>query len=499
MTVGTVGRAAVGGPATIGSWAGDRFGIGLVDVDTPFDVGLSDLVQVGLRHNPRRAQLLVSTVLGKHLAVDPVVVAGFGRLLGAVVARRLAGQAGQPPARWSAAAQAAVRTDKPGALLDVLAGAEPWLPADVDADHRGVLVIGFAETATALGHLVADQLPGAVYLHSTRRRVPGVPVSAEFQELHSHATGHLLVPRPASLLTGTGPLVLVDDELSTGRTALNVIAELHAIHQRSRYVLAGLVDVRSPADDRTRAEVAERLGCRIDVVALARGRIELAAGLLGRVAREFGTGTAPPSEPPSEPPVEPLTDRPHAEVRRIDLLWPATVPTGGRHGFLPADRPGFQRAVTAAAAVLAGACGAAERVLVIGSEELMYLPLRIALDLASSASGRHSRRQVAFQSTTRSPVHAVDRPTYPVRRRIDFVSDDGGEVVIRHVYNAGWPGSTSGSSPVPADVIVVIDEGDARSGPDGVAAAMAAATGSDVVLAVLPSTRQPADRRRAET
>jgi hypothetical protein len=84
---------------------------------------------------------------------------------------------------------------------------------------------------------------------------------------------------------------------------------------------------------------------------------------------------------------------------------------------------------------------------------------------------------VTFQSTTRSPVHAVDQPGYPVRRRIDFVSDDAGTAVTRHLYNAGDE----------ADVIVVVDEGDARPGADGVAAAIAAATGADVVLCGLPA------------
>ena len=451
---------------TCGSWAGDRFGIGLVDVRTPVGVGLGDLVQIGLRRNPKRAQLLVSTVLGKHVAVDPRVAAGFGRLLGALVARRLAGQDETLPPILSAAARSAVRGDEPGAVLDGLVD----VAAGPAADHTGVLVLGFAETATALGHLVADELPGAAYLHSTRRRVAGVTVSAEFTEPHSHAAGHLLSPRTASLLAGAGAVVLVDDELSTGRTALNVITELQAIRPRDRYVLAGLVDVRSAADDRTRADMAHRLACRIDVVSLVGGRIELPADLVERVAREFPDDSHRPSSvlPVGGPEVP----------RHIDLPWPADVPTGGRHGVMPDQRARFDRALRTASALVAQACGPARRVLVVGSEELMYLPLRIALDLVENPPhGEPPGRRVTFQSTTRSPVHAVDQPGYPVRRRIDFVSDDAGTAVTRHLYHAGDD----------ADVIVVVDEGDARPGADGVAAAIAAATGADVVLCGLPA------------
>ena len=56
----------------------------------------------------------------------------------------------------------------------------------------------------------------------------------------------------AALLDGAGPVVLVDDELSTGRTALNVIEALHAIAPRSA-VCAGRVGGRAVCrqDDRS--------------------------------------------------------------------------------------------------------------------------------------------------------------------------------------------------------------------------------------------------------
>ena len=209
-----------------------------------------------------------------------------------------------------------------------------------------MLTLGFAETATSLGHLVADQL-GSVYLHSTRRSDGAVPVAAEFSEPHSHATGHLLRPDPASLLTGTGPVVLVDDELSTGRTALNVIEALHALAPRETYVLAGFVDLRSPADEQNRAATARRLGCRIEVVSLVRGSITVPSDAPERVWTAVGASGA--VEAPGR----------SAEWSRLDLRWPAAVPQGGRHGFTPADRPAFDTAVRAAAGSITAHSGGA--------------------------------------------------------------------------------------------------------------------------------------------
>jgi hypothetical protein len=445
------------------SWAADEFGIVLQDNGSPVGLRMSELIEVGLRRNPRRAQLLVSTVLGKHLAADPRVIAGTGRLLGALVARQLAGVDEPVQAACIAAARATVSGDDPAALTVLLDGVPPPVIADV-------LCFGFAETATSLGHLVADQL-GSAYLHSTRRRDGRVPIAAEFAEPHSHATGHLLRPDPADLLTGAGPIVLVDDELSTGRTALNVIKALHAVAPRARYVLAGLVDVRSELDDGNRVAVEQRLGCRIDVVALARGEISLPAGIVDRVARAL-------------PEADAVVDAPMRRVStsRVDLPWPADLPTGGRHGFRAEHRLPFDAAVRGAAQVLAGAAAPTQRVLVLGTEELMYLPLRLALELT-----KDPMRRIVFQSTTRSPVHAIDRPGYPIRRRIDFLSGvlDEPEPAARHVYNSCWPGIADELVLREADLVVVVDDGHALSGAGGVAASIAAATGVPVLLAVL--------------
>ncbi|MEO6881768.1 MAG: phosphoribosyltransferase domain-containing protein, partial [Mycobacteriaceae bacterium] len=44
--------------------------------------GVRDLVGLALRRNPRRAHLLVSSVLGKHVPADPHRVVAAGHELG---------------------------------------------------------------------------------------------------------------------------------------------------------------------------------------------------------------------------------------------------------------------------------------------------------------------------------------------------------------------------------------------------------------------------------
>ena len=224
-----------------GAWVSDRLDAKL---QTSADslAPLESLLGMALRRNPRRAHLLVSTVLGKHVPTDPRTVYAAGRLLGALALDALVGAAsefGGPLVGRAIAGDAAAARE----LLELCESHRRTWSAAAPAD---AVVIGYAETATALGHAVADAC-ALDYVHSTRRSVPTVPAAGGFDEEHSHATGHLLLPEDPELLRRAGPVVLVDDELSTGQTVLNTIEVLHAITPRERYLVACLVDLRSVA------------------------------------------------------------------------------------------------------------------------------------------------------------------------------------------------------------------------------------------------------------
>ncbi|MFG2927524.1 phosphoribosyltransferase [Streptomyces achromogenes] len=412
-----------------GSWVAERLGVRLVGDD-----GLPALLGLALRRNPKRAHLLVSHVLGKHVPQSPSVVHEHGLDLG----RRVA------------------------ALLG--------------AEAADAVVLGYAETATGLGHCVADGLGCVPYLHSTRRPVRGVAPAGGFEEAHSHATSHLLLPEDPGLLSGRGPLVLVDDEFSTGNTVLNTIRDLHARYPRRRYVVVALVDMRSDEDTARLERFAGEIGARVDVVALASGGVELPEGVLEKGQRLVAECEA---ESHDVPPRAPRGAPQPGHVVKVDLHWPPGLPDGGRHGFTPAHRARLEAALPAMAGRIRAALPAgARRVLVLGSEELMYAPLRLARELEGAADV-----EVRFSTTTRSPVLAVDDPGYAIRTRLVFPAHDDpadgpGE---RYAYNVAGGGFDA--------VVAVVDsvaDTPALHAPDGLAARLAEQV-PHVLLAVVPS------------
>ncbi|MFD4555898.1 phosphoribosyltransferase [Streptomyces sp. NPDC058469] len=461
-----------------GSWVAERLGVELLG-----DPELTDLLGLALRRNPKRAHLLVSNVLGKHVPQSPTVVYGYGFTLGRRVRELL--------------------------------GTE---------ESRRAVVLGYAETATGLGHAVADGIALAPYLHSTRRPVPGVATAGGFEESHSHATSHLLLPEDPELLSGEGPLVLVDDEFSTGNTVLNTIRDLHARYPRERYVVVALVDMRSVADAGRLDEFAAEIGARVDLVAAASGTVSLPEGVLEKgqelVARYeaggAGTGSrlsAAPSglvaqfpAPLKDGGVEadlnsdspgardcigsaataawarPAPTGPHParnRITRVELRWPHDLPDGGRHGFTPQHRIRLEAALPAMAARLADALPEnAHRVHILGFEELMYAPLRLARELEQVVDAG-----VTYSTTTRSPVLAVDDPGYAIRTRLTFPAHD---------TPADGPGDRYAYNIARADfdaVVAVIDstaDTPELHAPDGLLAQLAEHT-PHVLLVVVPS------------
>ena len=166
-----------------------------------------DLLGVAERINPKRAFLVVSKVLGRHIPVSPHIMRH--------------------------------------AFTDLA----KLVPDDLP---EPVLVIGMAETAVGLGagvHQVLQQrYPEAIYVTTTRHPVHGAPLLARFLEEHSHAQDQLLYGSPDAELQqqilNSKSIVLVDDEASTGKTFVNLIHALQqaGLNQISHVVTATLAD-----------------------------------------------------------------------------------------------------------------------------------------------------------------------------------------------------------------------------------------------------------------
>ena len=148
----------------------------------------SDLVRIAKReNNTKRGYLVVNPLQGKHISVKPSEALKLFSELAKVIVN--------------------------------------------EYKNETLLIVGFAETATAIGAQVAITV-GAQYIQTTREAISDVEYLF-FSEEHSHATEQKLVKDDIDLIIEeTDRIVFVEDEVTTGKTILNIISILKKLYPK---------------------------------------------------------------------------------------------------------------------------------------------------------------------------------------------------------------------------------------------------------------------------
>jgi len=322
---------------------------------------LEALCGFACRRNRKRGFLFVSKVLGKHIPVRPALMRQSHHDLTLLL---------------------------------------PELPGPV-------LFVALAETATALGqglfeHWLRHTGRGdALFLHTTRYRLRR-PLALTFDESHSHAPEHLLyrpvAPEDAKLFHSARTLVLIDDEISTGATLVNLARACLRLNPSLASV--HLVCLTDWSGEARRTEIQRHLERPVAFHCLLRGEYRFEAD------PEFDPG--------------PLPD----VIGRDDFKDHLLPAEGGRLGLRRPAEPSWSVSPgsnnqQADAAPLAGS-----RVLVLGTGEFAYPPYLLARQLETRGL------EVWYQSTTRSPI----LPGGAIESVLEF-ADNYGDGMPNYVYN----------------------------------------------------------------
>ena len=114
--------------------------------------------------------------------------------------------------------------DKTFAMFDEL--------ADIlinEYNNEKVLVVGFAETATAIGARLAIRL-NSFYMQTTREPIPNVEY-LYFTESHSHATEQKLIKTDLDqIIDKIDRIIFAEDEVTTGNTIMKIIDIIRATY-----------------------------------------------------------------------------------------------------------------------------------------------------------------------------------------------------------------------------------------------------------------------------
>ncbi len=385
----------------------------------PYHFQLEQLFQMATRINKKRSFLFVSKVLGKHLPVDPKISLLIGSLLALRYVETVHGI--KDPRAEKIAEVIQTNTGVKDAW-DSIKNTPTLLPTPTT-------FIGFAETATALGHSVFSTFANhAKYIHTTREQINELTSVIDFEEEHSHATKHRVYALDTDFLNDENEVVLIDDEITTGKTALNIIRTIKSKYPLKKvFSVVSILDWRTPEHRDKYRQLEKELDIKIHTVSLIDGVVSVT----GEPILE-------------EKDIEPIS-APHQEITYIPIqhfidstmLYRVTstnvngtknqspyLLTTGRFGLSIEKEEEFAHRTQLIAKHLEK-YRKGGKTLVIGTGEFMYVPMQIAAQMGSD---------VYFQSTTRSPIYQTDKEFYIIQQKFEFDSPENSGV-MNHLYN----------------------------------------------------------------
>ncbi len=304
----------------------------------------NDVLRVAKRYNNnKRKYLLVNPLQGKHMSVKP--------------------------------SQA---LEMMNALADKVA----------QSNVKTKLVIGFAETATAIGAVCAKKFGNnCIYLTTTREDITDY---IEFKEEHSHAPGQKLYTKNLNrYINDTNDIVIAEDEISTGNTIKNIITKIRskfAYARSKRFVVASIINRL------TDEKIEEFKQENIEFIYLV--RIE------NRDFEEECKGLR--ITEPKKPDLKNVPNMRFIYISKTELDARKGIEVGKYNNFWDSE---IKRLYNDIVSFLPNS----GKILVLGTEEYMIEPLYLAEKIESSGN-----YDVYFHATTRSPIGISSRENYPI-------------------------------------------------------------------------------------
>lgn len=322
-----------------------------------------DLVKIAKReNNTKRSYLVVDPLQGKHVPVEPSKALNLFKSL----AEKLQGK----------------------------------------YEGERLLLIGFAETATAIGAQAAITL-GTKYIQTTREVIPDVSYLF-FSEAHSHATEQKLVKDDIDrVINETDRIVFVEDEVTTGNTIMNIIRIIRREYQRKiKFAVASLLNGMTEeylkiyreeeielhylvkTDHSGYSAIAEKYHCdglSIRAIQEDHTQEKLAVSIQDKIWNELPHIISIPGW---------MNARRFVDAKQYETACKKLAET-----------------VIAETSVKQG-----ERVLVIGTEEFMYPALLTGQEIEKIGC------DVRCHSTTRSPITVSTEEEYPLHCRYELCS-----------------------------------------------------------------------------
>jgi hypothetical protein len=396
----------------------NRLKISLSINENKCSIPLSKLFTMSARENKKRDFLFVSKVIGKHMPMIPDTLKIIGEILARLWINERESSNRYPTTEL---VQKLISLDVSLKMEDLelktgqtivknhisngnVCNSNSILDAPMKLANK-TLFIGFAETATGLAQAVFQNFSNASYIHTTREKITSIAPALLFNEEHSHAVEHSLFPYKQDFFNDFEDIVLIDDELTTGKSALNLIKCLPG----KSFGILSILDWRDASSYKM---FEDEKNIAVRVCSLVKGDIQC--------SKSKNIVSDAITIPPGSTELIPFKEHVFEISDSIEGYNKST----GRFGLNSKDNSKVSFEIKSISEILkkertTGNC------LCIGTGEFIYLPCCISSKLGDN---------VYFHSTTRSPVHARNIDYYGNKNKVAFQSPED-DTVTNYLYN----------------------------------------------------------------
>lgn len=268
-----------------------------------------------------------------------------------------------------------------------------------------LLLIGFAETATAIGAQAAIAL-GTKYIQTTREVIPDARYLF-FSEAHSHATEQKLVKDDIDrVINDIDRIVFIEDEVTTGNTIMNIIKIITKEYQKkTKFAVASLLN--GMTEEYLKIYQDEKIELHYLVKTDHSG--------YGAVAEQYRCDglyicAIPENHTHESADIDVQSEK---NMREHIISIPGWM---NARRFVDAKQYEAACKKFAKTVIIETGVKQGERVLVIGTEEFMYPALLTGQEIEKMGC------EVRSHSTTRSPIAVSTEEEYPLHCRYELRS-----------------------------------------------------------------------------
>lgn len=291
----------------------------------------------------------------------------------------------------------------PSAALNLFKNLASKLQGKYEGER--LLLIGFAETATAIGAQAAITL-GTKYIQTTREVIPDARYLF-FSEAHSHATEQKLVKDDIDrVINDIDRIVFIEDEVTTGNTIMNIIKIITKEYQKKiKFAVASLLN--GMTEESLKIYQDEKIELHYLVKTDHSG--------YGAVAEQYRCDGLYICAIPENHTHESADIDVQSEKNMREHI--ISIP-GWMNARRFVDAKQYEAACRKLAETVIAETGVkqGERVLVIGTEEFMYPALLTGQEIEKMGC------EVRSHSTTRSPIAVSTEEEYPLHCRYELRS-----------------------------------------------------------------------------